>query len=165
MTERREPVTPPQRRDRLLREHVHDTYKMRSKLPEPTVCPECGAVYHKGRWQWGAAEAGANQEKCPACHRTADRYPGGYVTLSGDFLAAHRDEIMHLARHVEEREKRAHPLRRIMDITQQDGSTLVTTTDMGLARDIGEAIEHAYKGELDYKYTDEANILEVKWKR
>ncbi len=25
--------------DRLLREHGHDTYKSKRKLPEPTVCP------------------------------------------------------------------------------------------------------------------------------
>ena len=43
-------------RDKLPRsafqERVQDTYKTKGKLPEPTVCPQCGAVYHKGRWQW-----------------------------------------------------------------------------------------------------------------
>ena len=30
------------RGDRLIREHVHDPYKTRLKLTEPTVCPQCG---------------------------------------------------------------------------------------------------------------------------
>jgi hypothetical protein len=153
------------RRDRLLREHIHDTYKMRSKLPEPTACGECGAVFRKGRWEWSSPPPDAHTTLCPACHRVRDKCPAGYLTLSGAFLRDHRDDILHLARNVETREKTAHPLRRVMEIEDADTRTVITTTDMGLARDIGEAIHSAYKGELDYQYTDEANILEVKWSR
>ena len=42
----------PIRHDRLIQEYRHDAYKSKHKLPEPTVCPVCGAVYHDGRWQW-----------------------------------------------------------------------------------------------------------------
>ena len=31
---------------------------------------------------------------CPACLRIRDRMPGASVALSGEFLAAHRDEIL-----------------------------------------------------------------------
>ena len=34
-----------------------------------------------------------------------------------------------------------------------------------LARSIGDAVHRAYKGELCYQYTDEANILRVVWER
>jgi hypothetical protein len=40
------------RRDQLVQEAEHDAYKSKGKLPEPTVCPDCGAVYHAGHWQW-----------------------------------------------------------------------------------------------------------------
>ena len=155
----------PKRRDRLIKEYEHETYKTRGKLPEPTICRECGAVFHKGRWQWIAPPGGAHEILCPACRRIHDKYPGGYLKLSGSFLQEHRDEILHLAHHVEAREKAQHPLRRIMSLEEQDDGILVTTTTMETARAIGDAAHHAYKGELNYQYTDETNILRVDWRR
>lgn len=151
------------RRDRLLQEKVHDAYKIKGKLAEPSVCRECGAVFHQGRWQWGAAPAGAHEETCPACHRIHDSYPAGFVTLQGAFFHAHRDEIMHLVRNHEQRERAEHPLQRIMNVEEQDDEVLVTTTDIHLARGIGEALHHAYQGELEFHYNPEENLLRVHW--
>ncbi len=153
------------RGDRLLREHNHDTYKSKRKLSEPTACPECGAVFHKGRWTWGAKPTKANESLCPACRRVHDRYPAGYVTLAGEFTVDHHEEVLSLARNVEAREKAEHPLKRIMNIEKKDEEVLITTTDMHLARSIGDALKHAYEGELDYQYTKEQNIIRVSWKR
>jgi hypothetical protein len=36
---------------------------------------------------------------------------------------------------------------------------------MGMARAIGDAVLRACKGELCYRYTDEADILRVAWMR
>lgn len=155
----------PVRRDRLIREREHDTYKSRGKLPEPTVCPGCGAVYHRGRWQWGARPSGAHEQMCPACHRIHDRFPAGFVHLSGDFLAQHRDEIMHLARNEAEREGAEHPLERMMDVEDEDGGVLVTTTSIHLARRIAEAVADAYAGELEFHYNDEEKLLRAHWRR
>jgi len=130
---------------------VHDSYKSNKKLPEPTRCPDCGAVYEMGRWTWGTAATDAHQEPCPACHRVRDHFPAGYVTLEGDFFAAHRDEILRLARHREEREKAEHPLERIMAVEGVADGVQLTTTDTHLARDIGEAIHAAYSGNLQYQ--------------
>jgi hypothetical protein len=153
------------RRDRYIKEYEHDTYKARGKLREPAVCPACDAVFHKGRWQWLARPRDARETLCPACHRLQDKYPGGYLTLSGPFQKQHGDEILRLARNIERREKKDHPLRRILSLEEQDGNVLITTTTMGMARAIGDAVHHAYKGELCYQYTDEADILRVAWKR
>ncbi len=159
------PPPTPERRDRLLREHEHDTYKIRAKLPEPTACPECGALYRNGRWTWGKAPSDAHETLCPACHRIRDDYPAGFVTLSGAFPREHREEIVNLARNLEEREKAEHALKRIMAIRDETEDILITTTNPGLARTIGDALQHAYEGELDYQYTEEGNILRVRWKR
>jgi NMD protein affecting ribosome stability and mRNA decay len=155
----------PIRRDRLLQESRHDAYKARHKLAEPTVCPGCGAVFHDGRWQWLAKPAQAHAEKCPACHRIEDDFPAGYVSVRGDFFNAHRDELLQLVRNEETRAKAEHPLKRIMAIADEDGGSLITTTDIHLARGIGEALHHAYQGELEYHYNEQENLLRVTWQR
>jgi NMD protein affecting ribosome stability and mRNA decay len=155
----------PVRRDRLVQETRHDAYKAKQKMAEPTVCPQCGAVFHEGRWQWLAKPAGAHEEMCPACHRIHDDFPAGYVTVGGAFFKDHREELLHLARNEETRAKAEHPLKRIIKIEDQDGGIQITTTDIHLARGIGEALHHAYQGELEYHYNEQENLLRVVWER
>ena len=155
----------PLRREQLYQELVHDSYKASRKLPEPACCPECGAVFHKGRWTWAAAPAGAHQEKCPACHRIHDKFPAGYVTLGGEFFREYREQILQLVKNREAHEKAEHPLERIMGIEDTPEGTLITTTDTHLARDIAEALHKAYKGDLHYHYNKEENLLRAKWNR
>lgn len=157
--------TPGGRQDRLLREWQHDPYKSKVKLPEPTVCPQCGAVFHKGRWQWGTAPADAHEDMCPACHRTNDKVPAGIVTLAGEFLPTHRDEIMHLVHNVEDKEKAEHPLKRIMNMEDTKDGVVINFTDPHLARAVGDALHHAYQGDLDFQYTEGDTLLRVHWHR
>jgi NMD protein affecting ribosome stability and mRNA decay len=153
------------RRDRLIKEMVHDPYKSKKKLPEPTVCPECNALFHKGRWTWDEPPATANHELCPACQRIRDEVPAGFLTLGGGFFDAHRDEIMNLVHNKEAQEKADHPLKRIMAVEEQGDGVLITFTDIHLPRGVGEALHRAYEGDLDYEYTDEASIIRVSWRR
>jgi hypothetical protein len=154
------------RRDRLIEEQVHDTYKLRGKLKEPTRCPQCGAVYHKGRWSWAASHAGeADEQICTACHRINDNYPAGELTLSGRFAAEHKDELLGLVRNIEDAEKTEHPMNRVIGITQKPGELLVTTTDVHLPRRIGKAIEDAWEGALDIHFDEHGYFTRVAWKR
>jgi NMD protein affecting ribosome stability and mRNA decay len=155
----------PIRRDRLPLETVMDSYKAKGKLSEPAVCQDCGAVFQTGRWQWLAKPKDAHQTTCPACHRARDHFPAGYVTITGEFFAKHEQEIMQLIQHREAQEKAEHPLQRIMTIEKSKQGTLVTTTDIHLARGIGEALHHAYQGELEFHYNPDQNLLRVNWSR
>ena len=153
------------RQDRLLHERVHDPYKSKSKLPEPTVCPACGLVYADGRWQQGEKPEHSHETLCPACHRIQDKMPAGYLTLKGEFFEAHKEEILSLVRHTEEKARREHPIERIMDCEAREEGMLVTFTDAHLARGAGEAIHHAFKGELDFHYNEEDVVVRVGWVR
>jgi hypothetical protein len=107
----------------------------------------------------------AASELCPACRRIRDGYPAGFVTLSGPFLSAHYDSVLHTIENEAAQETREHPLNRII-ARKRDGDTLaITTTDIHLPRRMGEALRRAYKGELDFHYTKEDHILRVKWSR
>jgi NMD protein affecting ribosome stability and mRNA decay len=153
------------RKDRLIRERRHDTYREREKPPEPTRCTECSAVFANGRWSWNPPEKNAHKAICPACRRTADRYPAATIQLAGEFFSAHREEIENLIRNVEEMEKTDHPLERIMAISDEDDHTLVTTTGIHIARRIGEALSRSYKGDYRFQYGDGEKNLRVYWKR
>ena len=153
------------RKDRMLRELEHDPYHSKLKAKEPTACPDCGAVFQHGRWSWADTPAGAHEQACPACLRIRDRVPAAFLTLRGEFLTKHEDEIMHLISNYEKREREEHPLKRIMASEDQDDGFVITFTDAHLARGIGEAIHNAYEGELDYQYTKEDIMLRVTWTR
>lgn len=153
------------RQDTILQERIDDAYKVKGKLPEPAVCPQCNAVYQKGRWQWIEAPANASPHTCPACQRIRDTYPAGYVTLEGDFFNSHRNEILQLIQNFEKKEKAGHPLQRIIAIEEQNGGLLITTTDIHLARGLGEAVHNACQGDLDYHYNENENLLRVYWSR
>lgn len=155
----------PVRRDQLRVERVHDTYQLTKKPAEPSVCKKCGVIYRAGRWEWGVAPEKAHELLCPACARIRDHYPAGFVRVGGEYFASHRDEILRLVRHHEDKEKAEHPLARMMAIEEEEGGVLITTTDIHLARDIGEAIHKAHAGELAYHYNEGERRLQVMWRR
>lgn len=159
------PTQPRAKRDALFRESRHDSYKSRRKPLSPRVCPACKALFQDGRWHWAEAPASTTEQTCPACQRIHDDFPAGYVTLKGDFLATHRDEVLHLARNHEAREKSEHPLQRIMKVVDTADGVQITTTDVHLARGIGDSIQHAYHGKLDYHYNPEQTLIRVQWER
>jgi hypothetical protein len=148
-------------------EGVDDPYKLRRKLPEPTRCPSCGAIYHEGRWQWMEIPPKApHEELCQACHRINDEYPAGIVTLKGPVVREHEEEIVNLARNLERAEKEEHPLNRIMAIDKEEPDTLViTTTDVHLPRRIGTAVHHAFHGDLKLHFDEDDYFIRIDWTR
>ena len=102
------------KKGRTLQERIDDPYKERLKLSEPTSCPDCGAVYHQGRWHWGASVANSKPHRCPACARIHDKVPAGFLILSGQYIKTHEEEILRHIKNLEQKEKTQHPLERIM---------------------------------------------------
>lgn len=153
-------------KDRSVRARKHDLYKAKGKLLEPSVCRECKAVYHKGRWTWGLAPAKSHDLVCPACERIRDGAASGVLLLTGDFVALHRDQVLGLARNEEARVKAEHPLARIIKIEDQaetPAGVVITTTDPHLARRIGEALHHAHHGTFTCRYEEDEDLLRANW--
>ena len=154
------------RKDRLLKEYIHDPYFTKEKYHDPSVCERCGVVFHDGIFQW-IEPPPANAEKmiCPACRRIEDKYEGGIVVLEGEFLASHKDEILNRIKKVEEEEMAYRPLERIIEINDEGNKITITTTYEHLARRIGEAVHKAYKGKLNFQYPEGAKYIRVHWER
>jgi hypothetical protein len=154
------------RQDRRIQERVHDPYKTPRKLAEPTLCPDCGAVFHDGRWQWiTPAPANPHQTRCQACHRIRDGYPAGIITLRGAYVHEHRNEIVEMARNCEAIEKGAHPLHRIMAVEDADGAVLIKTTDIHLPHHIAEALRRSHHADPEIQYDQEGYFVRVAWRR
>ncbi|MBW1677633.1 MAG: ATPase [Deltaproteobacteria bacterium] len=153
------------RRDRMIQEKRHDTYRERGKWPEPTVCSECGSLFQDGRWSWNKPTKEANKVVCPACQRIADNCPAGYVEIRGGFFERHREELLNLIRREEELEKGEHPMERIISIVDEENHTLVTTTGVHIAGRIGKVLSRACQGNLSIQYGDDEKSIRVYWSR
>jgi NMD protein affecting ribosome stability and mRNA decay len=141
----------------------HDTYRTVRKLAEGTSCPDCGATFAKGRWQWKTVLQDAPSERCPACLRIRDQFPAGYVNLAGAYVADHRAEVLSMVHNLELKEKAEHPLQRVMKIEENSSGMLITTTDVHLARAIGDTLHRAHGGKLEVKYNADENLIRVSW--
>ena len=151
---------------RLLPEWRHDPYQNYRKWPDPTSCPDCGVIYKKGRWCWPEKGEEGEKIRCPACQRTKDGNPAGYLTLYGIFFEHHRDEINQLIDHIITREKTEHPMKRLIArIQNSDGKWLYTFTEPHLTAQIGDQLKRAYDGHLETNYEDAAYEVRVEWSR
>lgn len=154
--------------NKLLKSAAHDPYRA-ERIAGSAVCPQCDAVYHAGSWTWNRPENtvihDAQTETCPACRRIHDHMPAGTLTLSGNFVLEHREEIIHLIENTEKKEKAEHALERIMQISDSEGDLMVTTTGIHLANRLGHALEAAYKGHAEYQYDDNQYGINVSWER
>ena len=163
------PKTPPggvtRYGDRIFDAKRHDPYQVREKYAEPTQCGTCGAVFHRGRWQWASAPQGGHVGLCPACQRIRDKLPAGEVTLEGPFVRAHRADLVHLIHNEAEHEREEHPLHRIMLLDEGADPVRVSTTDIHLPQRIGEALKKAYDGALEIHYGDNEYTVRVHWRR
>jgi NMD protein affecting ribosome stability and mRNA decay len=154
------------RMDRLISERVHDPYQSGYKLREPSVCPDCNAVFRNGRWQWAESwPLNSRHELCQACRRIRDGYPAGVLVLRGSFTRQHKVEVLNLVRRNEADEKAEHPLHRIMKIHEGAAAITINTTDVHLPRRIGEALRRAFKGRLAIKYEEDTCFVRVNWSR
>lgn len=152
------------RKNWLTQEHSHDFNKANRKPSEPTVCPICYAVFKGGRWQWlDSWPLEARKETCQACRQIKDNRPAGTVTLSGDFVQTHRQEVINLIRHQERNERSLHPLHRIIKLEERPDQMIVTTTDIHLPKRIGQAIHRAYKGDLKLRYDPDHCLVRADW--
>jgi hypothetical protein len=102
---------------------------------------------------------------CPGCQKIRDLFPGGILTLKGEFLNPHRDEIIQLIRNMEARARKINPLERIISINDQRKKIVVQTTSDRFTQRIGMEIHRAYKGDVTYRWPGEDKFVRVDWHR
>lgn len=149
-----------------------DPYIPEAGLKEPAICTHCGALYRNRRWQVDAQAAAAEKGNpqvmeitCPACQKIAERYAEGVVTLRGDYLWHHEEEIRNILRNEENRAMAKNPLQRIIRMEREGDELIIETTEEKLAEHLGRALHSAHQGELSVKWSDEHDVCRVLWER
>ncbi len=152
---------------------VDDPYLPAGGRAEMAVCTSCKAIYQNKRWFYDEELYRRNfsQEEvprvtCPGCQKIQDHYYEGVLTLEGDFLAGHREEIVTLLNREADRVAQRSPLDRIVQMVAAEGNRLIVeTTTEKLAQRLGKAVYRAYKGNLDFRWSHMNKFVRVYWSR
>ncbi len=150
-----------------------DPYLPRGANQKIAMCSACHAVFRNKRWYIeqppdAAAVGKAEPLKtvCPACLKIRDNFPGGVVTLKGDYVLPHKQDLMNLIKNEEERARGFNPLERIMSIKENGhGSLVITTTNEKLAQRLGRALKKAFHGDVAYQWSHDNKLARVEWER
>ncbi|MCM2358620.1 MAG: BCAM0308 family protein [Geobacteraceae bacterium] len=155
-----------------MAERSTDVYLPKGGSREVTLCSKCNAFYWNKRWSTDAAaltkaqaEAGTAKAVCPACQRMHDDNPAGVLSLSGDYLLQHENDILNMIKHVEAVTRAKNPLARIMEINQENKVLTISTTDAKLAQKLGRELFKAHKGELHFLWSQADSFVRVNWTR
>ncbi len=150
-----------------------DPYLPRGASRQVSVCEGCHAVCMNKRWYADGdvyETAIKNPETvmmvCPACLKIRDHFPGGIVTLKGDYVLPHKQDLMNLVKNEEERARGLNPLERVMSVKENGyGSIVISTTNEKLAQRLGRAIKKAFHGEVTYRWSHDNKLARVDWVR
>jgi NMD protein affecting ribosome stability and mRNA decay len=139
-------------------------------LKEGDVCGRCGVVYRHKRWSMDyppLMTKGREVRKviCPACRKIRDHFSGGIITLRGDFLKTHKDQILQLIRNEETRAMGINPLERVISIKDKKSYVEIHTTNERFAQRVGREIKRAYKGRVAYHWSGDNKSIRVEWHR
>jgi NMD protein affecting ribosome stability and mRNA decay len=151
---------------------TEDPYQL-AEGQEGSLCTECQAIYQNKRWffdeKLAKKLAGSDKVKeitCPTCRKIKDHYPEGILTLSGEFLKERKDEILTLLQNEAGRVAGRSVADRIVTMTEEAPDRLVVeTTTEKLAQHLGRAVYRAYKGELDFRWSEMNKFVRVYWSR
>jgi NMD protein affecting ribosome stability and mRNA decay len=158
------------------------TYKKKTSVADPylpkgasqaSACEGCHSVYKNKRWYgdpklYDAAIKVPDTAAivCPACQKIRDNFPGGIVTLKGDYVLPHKQDIMNLVRNEEARARGFNPLERVMSVKENGyGSIVISTTNEKLAQRLGRAIRKAFQGKVTYQWSHDNKLARVDWVR
>lgn len=139
---------------------------------EAAVCTQCHALYRSKRWSFDAPlyERLAGTDKvrevvCPTCRKIKDHFPEGVLTLSGEFFAQHREEIIRRLEKEAGRVAQRSVADRVMQMIPEGDKLVVETTSEKMAQHLGRTIYKAYKGDLKFRWGEVERFVRVYWSR
>jgi NMD protein affecting ribosome stability and mRNA decay len=137
------------------------------RLPEPSVCEQCGAVLSRRVWRKPATPSAAlliraRWTRCPACVQTGREEYLGRVLLRGPCTTARLREVTARIYNVVARARAMQPERRMVSIEEQGPRLEVLTTSQKLAHRIAHELRKAFGGRTTYVWADDG-VLTATW--
>jgi NMD protein affecting ribosome stability and mRNA decay len=140
---------------------------------EAALCTGCQALYQNKRWFFNEELSGklartgkVREVVCPACRKIKDHYVEGYLTLSGEFLVEHQNELVTLVKNEAAKLGKRSVMDRIIQLVPEgDNKLVVETTTEKLAQHLGRAVYKAYKGDLSFQWSEPNRFVRVYWSR
>lgn len=139
---------------------------------EAASCTQCHALYQGKRWFFDEKLferlAGTDQVRevvCPTCRKIRDHYPEGILILRGEFLAQHKEEIIGLLKKEAGRVSKRNVQDRIIQMAPDGDQFVVETTTEKLAQHLGRTVYKAYKGDLNFRWSEMDKFVRVYWSR
>ena len=150
-----------------------DPYLPRGASKKISFCERCHAVYMNKRWYADEEryrsvlnQPDTQSRMCPGCRKIRDKFPGGIVTLRGEYVLLRKSDLMNLVRNEEAKARGFNPLERIMSIEDNGGGTIViSTTNEKMAQRLGRAINKAFHGDVTYRWSHDNKLIRVDWTR
>lgn len=139
---------------------------------EPARCSVCGNIYANKRWyhsdQYELAETEeAHSFTCPGCQKVQDNYYFGELSVSGQFIAEHHEEISGLIQNEVHRRQKKNPLSKLVEVEvdkdAEQPEIIFHTTTGKLTELLSQALEKAFGGQLDL--TESGPVTRANWRR
>lgn len=149
-------------------EEKRDVYLNDKPSSSPARCPVCGNIYMNKQWYRPDQKdlddsASVISYTCPGCSKVQDGYYYGELTVTGQFIKEHHEEISHLIQNKVHEVQEDNPLSKLVQVEVDGDELTLRTTNSKLAEHIGRALNRAYEGELDIDKSE--YITRVRWSR
>jgi NMD protein affecting ribosome stability and mRNA decay len=139
------------------------------RLPEPSGCERCGAIFSRRVWRRRRKATGALLEKikwttCPACKQASAGVGQGRVLIRGPYAELHEEAVRRRIENVAARAAFTQPERRVSSIERREGTLEVLATSQKLAHRIVHELRKAFGGRASYAWSDDGTLFAT-WQR
>jgi hypothetical protein len=128
-------------------------------------CPECGVVFHHGKWKWdNKLYLDCQWRSCPACRKIKEQRPSGLLTLSGQTVQTKRSRVFRAIYKKIEQTKKHYPMNRLIKLDElPNGLKSLSFTDGQSPERIGRQLMKLFGGRLERKNAVTSDVSHLKW--
>ncbi len=145
---------------------VERTGKKEFSLGEKGVlfCPTCQSIYYKKFWHHSSPSQGKVEGKsilCPACRMIKDKEFEGQLAIN-NFPVNSKEDLAKLIKNFCQRAFERNPMDRLIDIKNDSGNLIITTTENQLAVKLAKKIKEVfnkYKIQMKISYSPEPSDM------